>query len=283
MSYGLPDRISVGSVSQEASFGMTGGFELTPDPVAQAAIPNGSQLLSDIHNKTVFSLSGFERPRIPHFIGETDLSSVPDNTIFFGLPIKFPYTEYRIPNELRWAKPILQQCISYEAAINPHIADTYAYLTVYRTLVESGQKQLAARLHSDGIQGRRVQPKVAVEHGYAAVDRTPTRYFIHPFNMSGIDVNTHLMDAVFEAQADRRHSICVPLGQLVLFDAFMVHGAEPAAETGMRTFFKLMCTTRQYDRIGNAYNKLFAAEYERQGWQFAERPIPPGLIDPYNP
>lgn len=273
-----PDRVRNGIIEGGVRMGMGGclPFEVAED--LPTAIPEDSPIIQGIGE--TFDLGGFERPRAPFSIGKADLTEIPTGTVFFGLPLKFPGTEYRVPEELACVSQLLGTCASYESVVNPNLNDYYAYLSLYRTWVEKGERQLTAGIHSDGIQGRRIEPKVPTEHGYQVTDSHPTNFFPQSFNMTGVDVAKHLMDAVFESQVDRQKAVSIAAGQIAMFDAYCVHQAVPTTQSGWRTFAKLMYTPRQYDRLGNAVNVLFTAEYANFGWEFGPRPIPSDLEMP---
>jgi len=153
------------------------------------------------------------------------------------------------------------------------VDEYYAYLTVQHAPVRSGEIKRGEGAHSDSIQGRRIQPKVAIEHGYTATSHDPTRFFTHGFDLSGLDPDRHWLNAAFAAQTDTNRSIRLRPGDIALFDAYSIHEAVPASETTMRTFFRLIFSVREFDRLGNTVNDLF--DYS---WNFQPRPVPSDLI-----
>jgi hypothetical protein len=191
-----------------------------------------------------------------------------------SLAVKFPGTKYRLPNELNALTPALVQAAGFEQAINPDLDRYYAYLTAERTWVEGGQVQRGPAIHSDGIQGPRIQPKAPVERGYLAVDCWPPRFFTHGFDVTGVDPDQHLLDRMFTAQADSERSIVVPINTLIAFDSYAVHQAVSADRSGWRSFVRIAFSTRKYDRLGNTINPAFADEYLAEQWHFQPRPLP---------
>jgi hypothetical protein len=276
----LPDRIALGIVKNGLSLGSNGGFPLdTSLPVTR--LPQDSPIVRDINS--TFTLRGFERSREPLRVGTATLDQLPNGIEFYALPIKFPSSEYRVPIELAAIECILNECASFEHAINPRIDEYYGYLSICKSYVRAGDRQLTSGLHSDGIQGPRIDPKVAIDHGYQVSDSDPTEFFPRPVDMSGIDVNRHSLDAVFEMRVDTAHPLVYPVGTIVMFDAYCVHRAVPAKKSGWRALVKLAYSVRQYDRNGNAINTLFEEDYLSQGWQFQNRPFPPDLERPSPP
>ncbi|MES2971253.1 MAG: hypothetical protein V4702_02960 [Patescibacteria group bacterium] len=261
---------------QALILGEQGGYNLDLDPQFAPGAPDGSLIARDIN--TIFDLHGFEEPRMPYVVGEADFSQVLIGTKYNSVPLKFPGSEYRVPKELACIRYILELCASHEQGLNPRVDEFYAYLSLQRSEVIQGQRQNSGGLHSDGLQGRRIQPKVMIEHGYSATDRDPTLFFPQVYDMDGVDIDTHWMDDVFAGQTDREKRISFAAGQVTVFDAYCVHQAVPATSTGPRTFFKLTFANRQYDRAGNTINLLFADEYLRESWAFGPRSMPLDLI-----
>lgn len=268
---GIPERIADGFVRDQLILGGAGGFEISPDPSRVPAIPLDHLLVVEIQD--VFNLSGFERPRTPLVVGQGSLADVPEPTDIHNVPLKFPGTEYRIPQELAYLEDMLTTCASVEQAINPNHDDYYAYLTLERTWVEKGLTQRTPKIHSDGLQGARVQPKVRTEHGYLLADDYPPEFFAHPFDMTGIDVNVHDMDMVYAAQAQEEATVSFGPEDIVLFDSYNLHRARQATRSGVRGFFRVTYAdpARQFDRQGNTVNTLFSDEYHTHGWEFQKR------------
>jgi len=278
MSLERPERMQSGFIKDAVVLGDKGSF--APEPKILSLSPEQETTLIVEEVGTVFSLRGFEHPRSPLVIGQGALSGTPVGTRISSLPLKFPNTGYRIPSELSSIRNVLERCISFEHTINPEVRDYYAYLTLHRTDVSLGEIQRGAVIHSDGIQGPRIQPKVPIERGYSLVDRFPPRFFTHAFDMSGVDADHHVLDPVFESQADVARSVAFSTDAIILFDTYCVHQAVPATEEGPRTFLRLAYSTRQYDRLGNSINHLFEEEYKEEGWNFQPRPLPSNLVDP---
>ena len=267
-----------GILENAVVLGERGSYTIHPKPFVLTPEQETTLLVEEVG--TVFALQGFEHPQMPLIIGHGELSGVPEKTRISSLPLKFPRSDYRVPNELACIHNILERCIAFEHSINPDTDDYYAYLTLHRTEVALGEVQRGAVIHSDGIQGPRIQPKAPIERGYALVDNFPPRFFTHAFDMDGVDVNRHLLDPVFETQADIVQSLTFPTDAIVLFDTYCVHQALPATTNGPRTFLRLTYSTRQYDRLGNSVNHLFEEEYETESWDFQPRPLPANLVSP---
>lgn len=233
-----------------------------------------SPIIDDMN--TIWDLKKFSEMRRPLNVKELsfkDIFSKATSPSVTDMPIKFPGTGYRIPNELRQYKEALQACIDFEHASNPKARENYyAYLTIDQSYVKRGSSQRGLGLHSDSIQGPRIQPKVEIEHTYLCVDRDPTVFCVQPFDMGKYDTRQHWLNAIFEQQAKKQNYTSHNPYTVNLFDAYSVHSAVPAAESATRTLFRLIYSVRQFDRLGNTHNNLF--DYN---WKMQRRPLPANL------
>lgn len=268
---GIPARVAQGFISEQVVLGGREGFDLDHDPARVPQIPLDHLIITEMDEP--FDLSGFERPREPLLVGYGDLSNVPYPIDVHNMPIKFPNTQYRVPGELGYLEDILTTCASVERTVNPNHDDYYAYLSLERSLVEAGQSQRTPVVHSDGLQGPRVQPKVRTEHMYQITDAFPPRFFVHPFDMSGLDVDAHDLDQVFPSQSRHEDTVSFNPGDIALFDSYCLHQANVAPEDVVRGFFRLTYADprRQFNRQGNTINTLFEEEYRSEGWEFQIR------------
>lgn len=256
-----------------------GGYELRMNPALVPQLPADHPTILEISD--VFDLQRFSTPRSPIRIGSASLEDVPSPIHVHNMPIKFPHTEHRVPAELGYLQELLDTCASVEASINPHLDESYAYLTIQKGPVTAGKTQRTPSLHSDGLQGQRIQPKVRAEHGYLLVDSYPPCFFPQPFDLEGIDVDVHDVDVVFAQQVDEELAVQFEPNDLVLFDSYCLHRAIPATEGVVRGFFRLTYThpSMKFDRGIKTVNGLFEEEYARHEWVFGEKEWPT-LTDP---
>ena len=87
------------------------------------------------------------------------------------LPIKFPGSELRIPNEYLSLKTFLSEIVSFEAGVNPNIDKYYAYLTVDQRFVPRGKSQRIMGAHVDGLPRYGTYPsKLGIDYSYIFSD-----------------------------------------------------------------------------------------------------------------
>lgn len=262
--------------TQAQNLGFTGSIKITVRPL----MLNLQETLSAVVRSVgqTFDAAGFAETHSTLPIGSVDLDGVPPKFRVSSLPVKMPGTDYRVPIELSAIQELIALAASFEHAINSEVGDYYAYITVQQDQVQPGAAQRGHAIHSDGIQGPRIQPKTAVERGYLAVNYFAPLFYEQSFDITNVDVDIHLMDHVFESQA--REGQAVACNQLVCFDSYSVHQAQPATHQAQRTFVRMAYSQRQYDRLGNSINHLFDREYQDLGWQMQARPLPTHLVAP---
>jgi hypothetical protein len=249
-----------------AEAGAHGGFELLPG--AAAPPPGPSPVLDDVGR--VWDPRRYAVQRAPLPVGRlsdrVQFSRTPAVNVS-NTPIKFPGTGYRVPDELAGMTEVLQRCIDCEHAINPAVGDCYAYLTVDRGLIPAGYAQRGFDVHADFLQGSRIAPKRVVDHGYLCTDRDPPRFYVQPFELTDEDIAADAYNAAFARQARPEHATAAAPYDIVLFDAYCVHGAVASARTAVRTFIRLFYSVAIYDRFGDTHNALF--DYR---WKMDYRP-----------
>lgn len=259
-------------VKGPANLGTPGGLVMAPANLT-TPLPV-SPIIDDMD--TIWDQRKFSNAREPiqvQTLALRALFSRPGSPSCTDMPVKFPGSDYRLPRELAQFGEALQACMDFEHAANPRAFEKYyAYLTIDQRFVPQGKAQRGIGLHSDSVQGPRIQQKTEIEHTYLCVDRDPTLCFAQAFNLEGYDVNRHWLNAVFEKQARPDRAVSLPLYTVNLLDAYTVHTAIPASADGMRTLFRLIFSVRQFDRIGNTHNDLF--DYQ---WNMQPRPLPQNL------
>ena len=97
------------------------------------------------------------------------------------MPIKMPRGQVLLPIELAELRNLVQLCIDFERQVNVQYDDYFIYLTYQQTYVERGRCVRGGGLHSDSVQGPRINPKIKIEHSYLWTDADPPVFFVQPF------------------------------------------------------------------------------------------------------
>jgi len=115
----------------------------------------------------------------------------------------------------------------------------------------------------DGFQGRERAIKSEIEHSYLAADRTPTIFYNQAFYLAPLDPSKHNYFWEFDRQADPTKEYSLEAYMVYLADAYSVHRATEATETGHRTFFRVTLSKIVYDRKGLSDNPMFPNQWPR--------------------
>jgi len=220
---------------------------------------------------STWNLKKFLEPRKPLTVSilsaeeRETLGTIPLPRVL-DLPIKFPGSDYRLPQELAGLEWLIKRVADYEATINPYgLAQYYCYLTVDRGLVAPNTCLREAPCHVDGFQGARWQPKVAINHTYSVSDVLSTTFYIQPFDFSRLDDTKHDFFWEMNRQVNLSNSLYAwrPVdGALTLMDAYTVHRGSESPIPQMRTFVRISYEVRIFDRLGNAHNPMFDYSWE---------------------
>lgn len=254
------------------------GFEVSPDPKylpPGLVIPADSPVIQDLNS--VWDINKFLTPRAPvpvYQLSREELAefSTPGVARTLDMPIKFPGSQFRIPNSLKQFKQVFNIVAAYEAAINKNCYDEYyCYLTADQGFVEPNTLQREAPCHVDGFQGARWNPKTKINHTYTIGDSVPTTYYVQPFDLRHLDEAKHNffweMNNIV-AKTKSAHARPTKAGEISLMDAFCVHRGSEAPVRTFRTWLRLSFEVRVFDRRGNAHNPLF-----KYDWPMVKRDI----------
>ena len=273
-SYNVLPRHRQGSADYNSRFsvGAQGGLRIRANPYLKS-LPS-SPILEDMN--TIWDQSKFNTPRSPLIVS----AGLQDKAAFSkagvvsvsDMPIRFPGTEYRLPAELAQFEEAVRACADFAHAANSEIDDYYAYLTIDQKKVAKGRTQRGTEPHSDSIQGPRISPKTRVEHTFLCVDRDPPMVYEQGFDLNGYDADRYFLNPIFAEQADPEKAVCPEPYSMILMDAYTVHQAVPSTQSSDRTLFRLVYSTREFDRLGNTHNDMF--DYD---WDMVPRPFPQSL------
>ncbi len=238
-----------------------------------------------------FDLQEFKRARRPislgtiseydsHILSSHESGLVAPRTL--DVPIKFPGSDFRLPEELKAYAGLVKMVADYEIAINPTCYDEYyCYLTIDPGIVKPGTLQREAPCHVDGFQGARWNPKVRNNHTYTVSNVFPTAYYIQPFDFDLLDDSEH--DFFWEmnrqvAATNEAHKWQPKNNEMTLMDCYCVHRGVEADYEAVRTFFRMSFEVRIFDRLGNAHNPMF-----RYDWPMVPRDIEALSLTAFDP
>lgn len=254
------------------------GFEIIANSSTNKIIvpsKEESPIIADLN--TVWDINKFLTPRKPVSLGkltpeQLKVFATPGVARTLDMPIKFPGSNFRIPQSLLQFKEVIELVANYEATINDKCFDEYyCYMTVDQGWVKPDTLQREAPCHVDGFQGARYNPKTKINHTYVVGDSIPTTYYLQPFDLRALDEAKHNffweMNNIV-AKTKSEHAWTPENGEINMIDAYTVHRGSEAQELTFRTWIRLSFEVRKFDRLGNAHNPLF--QYD---WEMIERDI----------
>ena len=263
------------------------GFEIVADkekntiPVPSA---KDSPIVADLNS--IWNLNEFLIPRKPISLGflteeQMKVFTQPNVPRTLDMPIKFPGSNFRIPNSLKQFKDIIEKVAHFEAELNEECFDEYyCYLTIDQGWVKPDTLQREAPCHVDGFQGARWNPKQRINHSYVMSDSLPTSYYIQPFDFHYLDEAKHnffweMNNEV--AQTKSKYVWRPAVGEINMIDAYTVHRGSVATEPTFRTWIRLSFEVRIFDRLGNAKNPMF-----NYNWSMQKRDIESLNLEAYD-
>ncbi len=246
------------------------GFEIIADRRQnRILVPEDNPIIQDLN--TIWDINKFLVPRKPVSLGVISDQQMlkfgePGIPRTLDMPIKFPGSNFRIPNSLKQFKDVIEIVANYEAEINSKCFDEYyCYLTVDQGFVNPRTLQREAPCHVDGFQGARWNPKTRINHTYVIGSSLPTTYYVQPFDLRNLDEAKHNffweMNNIV-AKTKSKHAWKPKSGEINLIDAYTVHRGTEAKEACYRTWVRLSFEVRKFDRLGNAHNPLFQYDWE---------------------
>jgi hypothetical protein len=174
-------------------------------------------------------------------------------------PTADPHLHYRIPANLAFAKPLIDDAIAREHAEHGHWW-SHLYVTAKHGFATPGNPLNRPGWHADGFGTSDVN--------IVWVDRYATEFAVQPFENITEDDQASLKQ--FDYQIDSARIRTYTDGLAMRLDPFVVHAAPTIpAPGGDRRFFKLSFATTRYNLRGNAHNHAFTYSWPMHDRQAA--------------
>ena len=230
-------------------------------------LPRLPVIFDEVANKTPFDnkvtlSSQFSKVQLPSGVIASataqDASFVTEQGLYIeDLPIKFPNTEYRIP-QIVWDNfgDLLEQEIALERQINPHLDDQYIYLTIQQSQVKKDDTHRPSGVHIDGFQKPIIIPQ-PVQHQISICNILPTKFYAVP--LSG-DPSALKKKELFNALAQScqgAQPYRPPAYTIHLLNGYCPHEPDTAPIDGFRTFIRFSASSIPFMGQDNTRNDLF--------------------------
>ncbi len=188
----------------------------------------------------------------------------PEGMYIEDLPIKFPQTDYRIP-QIIWDNygDLLKREIELERMINPHLDDQYIYLTIQQSTVKKDDTHRPSGVHIDGFQKPNIIPQ-PVQHQMSICNMLPTKFYAAPLTGNPAQMQKK---EIFNALAHACQGITPyrpPVYTLHLLNAYCPHEPDTAPADGFRTFIRFSASSIPFMGQDNTRNDLFSYNWDAQ-------------------
>lgn len=214
-----------------------------------------------------FNLSNFIYCRPPIDMGLFDVEPLlkTKSVNVLRMPLKFPKTSYRVPQELLYIMPLIKKVAEYESFINKEHDECFCHITWDYSKVGAGEHHRFPGFHGDGIQGTKLTPKVNVEHSYILATAPPTEYCLQPFFLKHLDEAKHNYFLEFDKQSKKENILGSLPNHLYLIDPYMVHRTPKIDKVVERLFCRITYTFTELQHPKNTVNPAFSGQqYEKR-------------------
>jgi len=230
-------------------------FEMNPNIIEKNLEIIKSLVYSEVNkiwNHDLFNEDGRKPINVKNTRGLLD---VPIDAYANEMLIKLPGSNSLIlPDNFKPFEPLIQATIDIDATHFDRFYSDYVYITYQEDLMEPDEFQRFHWCHVDGFQSHRVDPKLPIDRLYLAVDKDPTIFYPHAFDMTPYDTQKHDFFAIFNKLAQEDRAFPLTPYWLYLFNAVSVHRASATIESGLRRFFRITFSQRINDRAGCTKN-----------------------------
>jgi hypothetical protein len=203
-----------------------------------------------------FSLKQYLYPRPPIDMGLVNGYDTNEVNVL-RMPLKFPGTNYRVPQDLKPLYEMIKRAAEYETWINPDHDKAFCHITVDHSTVPAGQYHRYPGFHGDGVQGTKITPKINVEHSYILTNNPCTEFCLQPFFLQHLDEAKHNFFLEMDRQAKDVNIYRTLPFHMYLIDPYMVHRSPKMVQDTTRIFIRITYTFSELQHPKNTVNPLF--------------------------
>jgi len=177
-----------------------------------------------------------------------------------NLPIKFPFSKYRLPRELSQFQETVQIAADYWHSINPEYSDYYyCYLSVAQSEVPPGCFQRRGHLHTDGFQSHWLDTPLFTDFTFFVSDTASTEFYLQEFDVSKLDPSKHNYFKYFAQNLRVEPLKLREPYEIVGMDTYTLHKSirNSYSYRVKRTFVRIMYSVIRWQSQVNAHNPMF--------------------------
>ena len=183
-----------------------------------------------------------------------------------NMPIKQPFTDYRIPKELAQFEEAVQMIANYWHSLNPDYADYYyCYLSVAQSVVPPNCFQRRGHLHSDGFQSHWIKAPLFSDFSFIISDTASTEFFLESFNTDHLNPEKDNYYKYFSKHMTVKPKLFRNPYEVVMMDTYTLHKAikNKSSNPIKRTFLRFMYSVIRWEKAANAHNPMFKYSWRK--------------------
>jgi hypothetical protein len=211
----------------------------------------------------IFNLKQFNNLNYPELIKHIKVYCPYDRQYILRMLIKEAYSDFKIPEELKWVEPIIKEAYKYQKEV-VKIEHSFCYVTIRHGLVTSVTDD---EWHVDGFS---TLISHIPEQNYGWANCYPTEYIVQkvkfPKDFNPLIHNAHpFIQNVIEKETKVDQIQTIPSCMLFCFDPYVIHKRPQVPKNIIRTFVRVSFDPIEIKDINNTPNPLIPKKYTRDG------------------
>lgn len=210
--------------------------------------------------KKIFNLKQFNNNNYPEFVKSIKVICPYKRQYILRMLIKEAYNDFQIPQELNWAKPLIEEAIKYQKDI-VNISHSFCYITIRHGLVTSETDDI---WHVDGFS---TLINHIPEQNYGWANCYPTEFLAKrikfPKDFNPLIHNAHQF---IQSKINKYDNIFnIHPNTLFCFDPYVIHRRPQIPKDIVRTFVRISFDPIEIKDVNNTINPLLPKYYIRDG------------------
>lgn len=209
--------------------------------------------------KKIISLKQFNKKNKPEKICFMDVKCPYEEQYILRILIKRQNEDFKLPKELDWLKPLLDESIKYQKE-KIKINHSFCYITIRHGVVKSKDDDV---FHSDGFT---MKTNIIPEQNDIWSTIKSTEYIVKkikfPIDFNPLKHNIHFyfQDIIKENKIKKMKE-----KTLYCLDTYVIHRRPKLIKSIKRTFVRITFSPIEIIDINNTLNPLIETNYKRDG------------------
>lgn len=210
--------------------------------------------------RKIFNLKQFNKNNYPELVRYIKVYCPYERQYVLRMLIKEAYNSFKIPEELKWIEPIVEEAYRYQKEV-VKIEHSFCYVTIRHGLVTSVTDD---EWHVDGFS---TLISHIPEQNYGWANCYATECIIKkikfPKDFNSLVHNAH---PFIQSKINKQDNLFnIPSNMLFCFDPYVIHRRPQVPEDTIRTFVRVSFDPIEIKDINNTPNPLIPKQYKRDG------------------